>query len=169
MWDLPRPGLKPVSPALAGRFSTTAPPGKPNLYPTFDLNAHSASFNQQFQCLTILCWEIFPRSLWVISQITKIHFTGYINYQEFFFFFFIAIKQLNLNIKNMQKKTWQWNICPHIFLSGVLNWVIGMDMYTPMCIKLMTNKNLQYKTNKQTKKTTNTKLSLVYLYGNMLI
>ena len=29
MWDLPRPGLKPVSPALAGGFSTTAPPGKP--------------------------------------------------------------------------------------------------------------------------------------------
>ena len=29
MWDLPRPGVKPVSPALAGRFSTTAPPGKP--------------------------------------------------------------------------------------------------------------------------------------------
>ena len=30
MWDLPRPGLEPVSPALAGRFSTTAPPGKPD-------------------------------------------------------------------------------------------------------------------------------------------
>ena len=29
MWDLPRPELEPVSPALAGRFSTTAPPGKP--------------------------------------------------------------------------------------------------------------------------------------------
>ena len=29
MWDPPRPGPKPVSPALAGRFSTTAPPGKP--------------------------------------------------------------------------------------------------------------------------------------------
>ena len=29
MWDLPRPGLEPVSPALAGRFSTTAPPEKP--------------------------------------------------------------------------------------------------------------------------------------------
>ena len=26
---LPRPGLEPMSPALAGRFSTTAPPGKP--------------------------------------------------------------------------------------------------------------------------------------------
>ena len=31
MWDLPRPGLEPVYPALAGRFSTTAPPGKPYL------------------------------------------------------------------------------------------------------------------------------------------
>ena len=30
-WDLPRPGLEPVSPALAGRFSTTAPPGKPSV------------------------------------------------------------------------------------------------------------------------------------------
>ena len=29
MWDLPRPGLEPVSPAFAGRFLTTAPPGKP--------------------------------------------------------------------------------------------------------------------------------------------
>ena len=36
---------------------------------------------------------------------------------------------------------------------GVLNWAIGIDMYTLMCIKLMTNKNLQYKqTNKQTNK-----------------
>ena len=34
MWDLPGPGLEPVSPALAGRFSTTAPPGKP--CPFFD-------------------------------------------------------------------------------------------------------------------------------------
>ena len=30
MWDLPRPGIEPVSPALAGRFSTTAPPEKPS-------------------------------------------------------------------------------------------------------------------------------------------
>ena len=31
MWDLPSPGLEPVSPALAGRLPTTAPPGKPLL------------------------------------------------------------------------------------------------------------------------------------------
>ena len=30
MWDLPGPGLEPVSPALAGGFLTTAPQGKPN-------------------------------------------------------------------------------------------------------------------------------------------
>ena len=28
MWDPPRPGLEPVSPALAGGFLTTVPPGK---------------------------------------------------------------------------------------------------------------------------------------------
>ena len=28
MWDLPGPGLEPMSPALAGGFLTTVPPGK---------------------------------------------------------------------------------------------------------------------------------------------
>ena len=32
MWDLPRPGLEPASPALAGGLPTTAPPGKPQNY-----------------------------------------------------------------------------------------------------------------------------------------
>ena len=32
MWDPPRPGPEPVSPALAGRPSTTAPPGKPHTF-----------------------------------------------------------------------------------------------------------------------------------------
>ena len=31
-WDPPRPGPEPVSPALAGRLSTTAPPGKPTTF-----------------------------------------------------------------------------------------------------------------------------------------
>ena len=30
--DPPRPGLEPVSPALAGRLPTTAPPGKPHTW-----------------------------------------------------------------------------------------------------------------------------------------
>ena len=32
MWDPPGSGIKPVPPALAGRFFTTEPPGKPLLF-----------------------------------------------------------------------------------------------------------------------------------------
>ena len=37
MWDLPQPGIKLMSPALAGGFFTTEPPGKPlrNVYVLF--------------------------------------------------------------------------------------------------------------------------------------
>ncbi|KAJ8783863.1 hypothetical protein J1605_008906 [Eschrichtius robustus] len=36
MWDPPGPGFEPVSPALAGGFLTTAPPGKPaNIFVLF--------------------------------------------------------------------------------------------------------------------------------------
>ena len=38
MWNLPGPGLEPVSPALAGGFLTTGPPGKLK-EGTFELNA----------------------------------------------------------------------------------------------------------------------------------
>ena len=34
-WDPPRPGHEPVSPALAGRLPTTAPPGKPLIHSFF--------------------------------------------------------------------------------------------------------------------------------------
>ena len=49
MWDLPRPGLEPVSPALAGRFSTTAPPGKPEgeFLRSTDTRAPPSAFGQQ--------------------------------------------------------------------------------------------------------------------------
>ena len=47
---------------------------------------------------------------------------------------------------------------------GVLNWVIGIDMYTLMCIKLMTNKNLLYKNRiqKLKKKTKHTKTRFLW-------
>ena len=34
---------------------------------------------------------------------------------------------------------------------GVMNWAIGTDIYTLMCIKWMTNKNLLDKKNKENK------------------
>ena len=35
MWNLPRPGIEPMSPALADRFLYTVPSGKSTLYMTF--------------------------------------------------------------------------------------------------------------------------------------
>ena len=56
---------------------------------------------------------------------------------------------------------------------GVMNWEIGIDMYTLMCIRWMTNKNLLYKKiNKIQKKKKNLSLSdslsliLVYFLKN---
>ena len=46
MWDPPRPGLEPVSPASAGRLSTTAPPGKPYTYSLiFYFNSAFSNYN----------------------------------------------------------------------------------------------------------------------------
>ena len=42
MWDLPGPGLEPVSPAFAGGFLTTVPLGKP-LYNGFEQRFHTVS------------------------------------------------------------------------------------------------------------------------------
>ena len=58
MWDLPRAGLEPVSPASAGRFSTTAPPGKPE-HIMFDTKAVLASGMNDY----ILNEKINPRFL----------------------------------------------------------------------------------------------------------
>ena len=51
MWDFPRPGLEPVSPALAGRLSTTAPPGKPFLT-LLTVDSHEMILNSRI-------WTVF--------------------------------------------------------------------------------------------------------------
>ena len=56
MWDLPRPGLEPVSPALAGGFSTTVPPGKP--HPSLYINP---LFHQGFNIF--ICSHHMPVNL----------------------------------------------------------------------------------------------------------
>ena len=67
MWDLPRPGIQPVSPALASRFFITEPPGKPclGLLIASDTQTSSKSFQQNQKVLilvgyTALPWWLFP-------------------------------------------------------------------------------------------------------------
>ena len=68
MWDLPRAGLEPVSPALAGRFSTTAPPGKPlsyfALHVTYILykdvvHMHILNYSWILAKVLLLCMQVF--------------------------------------------------------------------------------------------------------------
>ena len=47
MWNLPGPGIEPVSPVLAGRFLTTGMPGKPKVL--FYIN----KFSEDTDCIFI--------------------------------------------------------------------------------------------------------------------
>ena len=49
LWDLPRSGIKPVSPALTGRFFTTKPPGNP-----------SSCFSNNINLAVIDIWYTYP-------------------------------------------------------------------------------------------------------------
>ena len=77
MWDPPRPGLEPVSPALAGRFSTTAPPGKPDsgvlARGSESMSFYSAILNQSLSpyfLMSLILW--FKISfIWSVNLISK--------------------------------------------------------------------------------------------------
>ena len=60
MWDLPRPGLEPVSPALAGRFSTTTPPGKPEIFLMCSFITVSFPLTTAFAVSHKLWYFVFP-------------------------------------------------------------------------------------------------------------
>ena len=55
MWDLPGPGIKPMSPALAGGFFTTEPPGTPqqhtlNICPPLTWSFPDSSVGKESAC-----------------------------------------------------------------------------------------------------------------------
>ena len=61
MWDLPRPGIVPMSPALAGRFLTTGPQGHPRLTP-FNSDSPATQAEVVFCHLTpfkFFAWHVF--------------------------------------------------------------------------------------------------------------
>ena len=61
MWDLPGPGLEHTSPALAGGFPTTAPPGKSQPSKYLDFISYSSSGRVSTQVLQELDggrWEL---------------------------------------------------------------------------------------------------------------
>ena len=72
MWDLPGPGIEPVSPVWAGGFLTTAPPGKSQEVCLFDVfHVYSGYVHLFIRCiLQILSPGLWwYRSLLVISDV----------------------------------------------------------------------------------------------------
>ena len=68
MWDPPRAGLEPVSPALAGRLSTTAPPGKSNLS-VFEGSKYSG---QSPDPVNISFWRLLHKyCIWILRSGTS--------------------------------------------------------------------------------------------------
>ena len=57
-WDPPRPGLEPASPELAGRLSTTAPPGKPHS----SVNGHLDCFHVLAIVFVLFWFGFFPQT-----------------------------------------------------------------------------------------------------------
>ena len=68
MWALPTPGLEPVSPALAGRFLTTVPPGKPS-FEIFICAGHWISFT--FSHLILLLSSSHRWWNWSFEKLTE--------------------------------------------------------------------------------------------------
>ena len=88
MWDLPGPGLEPVSPALAGGFLTTAPPGKSFFLIGVDL-----------QCCV---------RFWCIAK-----WFSY-TYMYIFFFIFFSI-MVYYRILNIVPCAIQWDLIVYLF------------------------------------------------------
>ena len=83
MWDLPGPGLEPVSPALAGGFLTTVPPGKP-LTAYFYINGW----------YLLLADDLFCKSF-MVSFTTRMFFIlTYSNLSIFFFMVYAFLSSL---------------------------------------------------------------------------
>ena len=62
MWNLPGPGIKPVSPELAGEFLTTGPPGKSQMF-----NFHAFISKMTLAIVDSLHFHICFRVIFLIS------------------------------------------------------------------------------------------------------
>ena len=66
MWNLPGPGIEPVSPALAGRFLTTGPPGK-SWFP-FQLPLFESCFQHRLCPFPCCYWRTLWSLDWVLGK-----------------------------------------------------------------------------------------------------
>ena len=99
MWDLPRPGLEPVSLALAGRFPTTVPSGKPYLFLRDSVLA-GCMFLETCPFLVVcpFCWHITVHSIFLWFFVFLHYWFLFLLFHFFFFFFKMVVIFSFLNL-----------------------------------------------------------------------
>ena len=91
MWDPPRPGLEPVSPALAGGLPTTAPPGKPKKLYSFKVTVNMtffSSFGQHTFSISLFIYVILH--WWIATSFNNWCIRSH-NFLHSFVFFLIKL------------------------------------------------------------------------------
>ena len=131
MWNLPGSGIKPLSPALAGGFFTTEPPGKLTnlnwfaLFTKIKKNYSSSesfyhrykSFISYIRCKYFLpIWDLSFHSLSIVSEDTNTYFIFYLFFC-FHGFYLISFTVLYLRNLLLTKGHKNFLVC---FLSEVL-------------------------------------------------
>ena len=111
--DPPRPGLEPMSPALAGRLSTAAPPGKPLALPIFKNRQKVVHFCNKY-------WEFFRYKICPIHNV----FWRLISKGQWFWDFLPLL--LFLKIQAQQKYPFHWPS-----LKSVPMFIICIPLFVP--------------------------------------
>ena len=146
MWDLPRPGLEPVSPALAGRFSTTAPPGKPK-YPfiTAWRSHFSICYSASLLVMNTLSFCLFG-NVSISPSFLKDNFTGYTIFQDIPERQFFSSRTLKMSSHCPWHHYFWWEISSQSYWGSLvhksLSWCFktslfgGFDNLTIMCFSV---------------------------------
>ena len=118
-WYLPRPGLEPVSPALAGRFSTTAPPGKPqsNLLKIQMDHILSALKNMQWLTPTFrIKSKLLTRSYKTLHDLSPTH-SGFISHHSPQKPVAVSLTQQDFSLLGASVPAFPWPgmLCPQTF------------------------------------------------------
>ena len=117
MWNLPRSGIEFMSPALAGRFLTTEPPGKPSFLVPLD-EGHRASVTVWGGVDTWSCGGTFSETwciIWYLSHAVFRHL-GQVNFFQVRFLYIRALlNEWGPAQCECQPYTWfKWNqFSPH--------------------------------------------------------
>ena len=107
MWDPPSPGLKPASPALAGRLPTTAPPGKPG-HIVFCINVWKAFADTQILSNIWSTLKSYTKSMYNMYVCIYIHIHTHTH-----------------------THTSMYNLC-QIFSTGILNTIHGVFYFSKL-------------------------------------